>query len=267
MVESSKRLKKKPESAASASINLYTSAQKISGRAGIRASCQHCGREFLAPAHNVRKGWGKYCSNACSSKAKIRGAETNCVICGTVFHASRSALEHGAGTTCSPSCRGRQAMKMRWGDESERFMRTLNASKADGCWLWAGSIASGRYGSFFIGGRRVAAHRYVYEHFNGPIPDGLDVLHRCDTPRCVNPDHLWLGSHKENMEDRNEKHRQARGTRHPRAKLTELQVAEIKTRLQAGEGVRHTARAFGISYTTARSIRDGRCWGWVLAAS
>lgn len=72
-----------------------------------------------------------------------------------------------------------------------------------GCLLWCGTNKGGRfnYGQTYRDGRKITAHRLVWEEHNGPIPAGLQVLHRCDTPRCVNIDHLFLGTHRQNMED------------------------------------------------------------------
>jgi hypothetical protein len=82
--------------------------------------------------------------------------------------------------------------------------------KSEQCWIWTGSKGSGKdnYGFFYLHGNRktgqknVRAHRYSYELHNGKIPDGLLVLHKCDTPSCVNPDHLFLGTNKDNSDDK-----------------------------------------------------------------
>jgi hypothetical protein len=100
------------------------------------------------------------------------------------------------------------------GDAHTRFWDLVE--KTDGCWLWKGSTASYRlgYGSFHPDAdTRVRAHRYSYELHYGRVPDGLYVLHRCDTPACVRPDHLWLGSKAENNSDRALKGRSATGER------------------------------------------------------
>lgn len=115
----------------------------------------------------------------------------------------------------------------------ERFC-TKYCVAASGCWEWTGGFTRGGYGRFRMGsvadgtrGQR-RAHRVSWELFHGPIPNGYDVCHACDNPPCVNPDHLFLGTRKDNMVDMRRKGRAAANERHPQAKLTDGQVAEIR---------------------------------------
>lgn len=84
-------------------------------------------------------------------------------------------------------------------------------SKSDGCWEWTAGLRHGGYGSFYVAidglGRNVAAHRYSYEMHHGPIPEGAEIMHSCDNPRCVNPAHLSAGTHAQNMQDMGAKRR------------------------------------------------------------
>lgn len=86
----------------------------------------------------------------------------------------------------------------------ERFWAKVE--KTDGCWLWTGSTGRG-YGTFWAGGVVVGAHRYSVALHYGEFDPSLYVLHRCDIPRCVRPDHLYLGDHAQNMKDREERGR------------------------------------------------------------
>jgi hypothetical protein len=109
---------------------------------------------------------------------------------------------------------------------TDRFLSEV--SKTDGCWVWTGLADHHGYGRFYRGSHSTpmmqAAHRASYELFCGPIPEGLDVLHRCDNPPCVRPDHLYAGTHSQNMLDCYQ-----RSNRSRRRKLTEQQVKEILT--------------------------------------
>ena len=81
-------------------------------------------------------------------------------------------------------------------------MKSVSFCPMTGCWLWTGNLFYRcPYGQFQLAGWRYRAHRFSYTLFKGPIPDGLFVLHKCDTPLCVNPDHLFLGTARDNSHD------------------------------------------------------------------
>ena len=84
---------------------------------------------------------------------------------------------------------------------SDRFWGNVYPGQADDCWEWHGTLRADGYGQIRIGASNVLAHRLAWQLAVGPIPDDLCVLHRCDNPPCVNPDHLWLGTHADNMHD------------------------------------------------------------------
>ena len=94
----------------------------------------------------------------------------------------------------------------------ERF-NEKHTKSIDGCWLWK-TESSIKYGSFWFNRQRYRAHRASYEMFKGTIPESLNVLHTCDNPKCVNPEHLFLGTQQDNMSDKCAKGKQPEGSAH-----------------------------------------------------
>ena len=141
----------------------------------------------------------------------------------------------------------------------ERF--NLKYTKTPGCWNWAASLNLDGYGNIWRDGRTVLAHRASWELFKGPLPKGLLVLHKCDNTACVKPEHLFLGTQKDNMNDMAAKGRRARcpGEKHGMAKLTWDQVREIR-RLKGTATLRVIAKQFGVAHNTINYIHLGRTW-------
>jgi hypothetical protein len=127
------------------------------------------------------------------------------------------------------------------------------------CWHWSGRRTKLGYGQFDIDGRTRFAHRLAWSFSNGEAPRELDVLHKCDNPACVNPKHLMLGTHLDNMRDKVAKGRQPRGEQIAHAKLTEDQVKQIKA---AGRTVprQQMAERFGVNRQAISNILCGRKW-------
>ena len=145
---------------------------------------------------------------------------------------------------------------------SERFW--LKVQKTDGCWLWTASKREWGYGQFWTGSRLERAHRFSYAMENGPIPAGLFVLHRCDTPACVRVSHLFLGTQQDNIDDMRAKGRAVSG-RHSgihngRARLTASAIMEIRMRKAAGESSVAIAEAYGVGRGQVWRIAAGRHW-------
>ena len=128
------------------------------------------------------------------------------------------------------------------------------------CWEWVGGKTGNGYGAVRINGRQIGAHVAAYQCSFGPVPDGKCVMHTCDNPLCIRPDHLVVGSTEQNMQDRTEKGRAAAGEKNGRAKLTEDQVTEIRGLLKAGVAKRAIARRFGVSDTLIRYVSVGKAW-------
>jgi hypothetical protein len=143
-----------------------------------------------------------------------------------------------------------------------RFLAKVNFSSAKGgCWIWTASRHGKGYGHFKLGGRVEKAQRLAYQLFRGPIPPGEDVCHKCDTPACVNPKHLWIGSNDKNKEDRQRKTNQARGERN-HARLTEADVIEIRT---SKESLESLAKIKGVSESCISHAALGRSWRYLNA--
>lgn len=145
-----------------------------------------------------------------------------------------------------------------------RFMKKVQKLEGDNpCWLWTAVKNEDGYGNFKLNGTMVKAHRVSYTIFYGDIPEGLSVLHSCDTPACVAPHHLWVGTPLDNAKDREAKGRghDKRGENNSRAKLTleevwqirDLVKSKIYTQLEIG-------RLYNISNVVVSKIHLKQLW-------
>ena len=132
-----------------------------------------------------------------------------------------------------------------------------------GCWVWMGSTQVRGYGEIISNNRKHLAHRASYEAFVGKIPKGMYVCHACDNVACVNPNHLFLGTQKQNLQDMANKGRSTRGVKNPMAKLTEEQVKEIKQGFAVGKTDVELSMQFNISRSTIYGIRNRRLWSYI----
>lgn len=144
----------------------------------------------------------------------------------------------------------------------QRFFSYVQVGSADECWIWTGKLTVRGYGQFWFKGRSVRAHRWSYLHHHGPIPEGLVVRHRCDNPSCVNPNHLLVGTHLDNMADAVERSRHRRGKENG-SKLSDRQVQEVRRRAADGEKQKDLAPAFGVSTSLIQQIVARRAWAWL----
>lgn len=142
----------------------------------------------------------------------------------------------------------------------ETFWSRVKQGGPDECWLWQSYCFKDGYGCFYINRRYQRAHRVSWQLVNGKIPVGLCVLHHCDTPLCVNPRHLFLGTNADNATDKVTKGRHLFGEKHPLARLTGEQVIEIR---QATQTLRVIAQRFNVSQRLVGKIKHGEAWSHV----
>ena len=147
----------------------------------------------------------------------------------------------------------------------ERFWK--HVQKTDECWVWIGGCHADGYGSFGASrGHAIRAHQYSWQLHNGPVPDGLCVLHICDNPPCVRPDQLFLGTKLDNARDREAKGRgrQPKGEAHHNAKLTQEAVLAIRARRAQGEFCRIIAADYNVTTGLVSQIARREAWKHVL---
>lgn len=152
--------------------------------------------------------------------------------------------------------------------EEERFWAKVDKNgpvvreELGPCWIWTAGKLRGGYG-YFYNKTDICAHRYSYRIKFGPIPDELYALHKCDTKSCVQPDHIFLGTQKDNMDDFWGKGRtrdMPKGAAHPRSKLTENDVIDIRTLTAFGANRAELARAYGVSWPVIDGIVRRKGW-------
>lgn len=165
---------------------------------------------------------------------------------------------------CSDACMSRLVESL----APARFWAKV--SKSPGCWEWTGYLNNMGYGQLSLNNRCTYAHRYSWILAHGEIAKGLCVLHRCDNPKCVRPDHLFLGTKKQNSEDMMKKGRWTRpfirrsvGEQVHSSKLKAIDIPVIRGRIQSGEPLQVIARSFGVSHGAIYHIAKGNTWSHV----
>lgn len=183
----------------------------------------------------------------------------NCAMCNTVFtvHAYRA----DRAKFCSLRCSGRSH---HFQSLEERFWAKVE--RGDDCWPWTGSRTHNGYGTILVidpetrQHRMERAHRASWRLHFGPIPDGMQVLHRCDVRACIRPDHLFLGTAADNTADMIAKGRMPVGQRAANAKLTEDDVRRIRALAGAGRTYVSIAAEFGVGDRAVARIVQGIRW-------
>ena len=136
--------------------------------------------------------------------------------------------------------------------------------KSDGCWVWRGAKLPNGYGKVGRDGKTWLAHRYVYVMTRSQIPSGLHVCHYCDNRACVNPDHLFVGTRSDNIQDMLKKGRGrfpgAKGSKHHLAKFVEADVVSMRRRFDAGESLKEIASHFRTTPGYVSDLVRGKHW-------
>jgi hypothetical protein len=139
-----------------------------------------------------------------------------------------------------------------------RFWRKVSVNSDTGCWEWnVKSKDKDGYGLFQIKDRAIRAHRVAWQMYAGAWPWAMQVCHRCDNPKCVRKEHLFLGTNDDNHRDKAEKRRSLHGVRNPKAKLTPEQVLAIRAAVDSNK---ECAAKYGVTKENIYHIRTGRTW-------
>ena len=144
----------------------------------------------------------------------------------------------------------------------ERFDSKYEKVAGIDCWLWKAASHQFGYGHMRYMDKIEVAHRISYRLHIGEIPDGMNVLHKCDVPQCVRPDHLFIGTHKDNVDDKVNKGRagfpKMFGVDNPAAKITKQIADAIKV---DNRKIKEICSEYGISQSQVKRIRSGKSWG------
>lgn len=161
-----------------------------------------------------------------------------------------------------PKFRARKFCSVRCANMARNTPFHERVREVDGCLEWQGQRNRKGYGALSVAGKMWLAHRFAWTKANGTIPDGMCVLHICDNPPCCNPDHLFVGTQAENLEDMRGKGRQnpPRGSSHPRSKLSRSDVLKLRSAREKGARWEELAKEFGVSKAAARFAGLGITW-------
>ena len=143
-----------------------------------------------------------------------------------------------------------------------RFWSFVCKCDINECWLWTGAKFKDNYGAFWVDGKSVRAHRVSYELAKGKITDGLCVLHKCDNPLCVNPNHLFMGSDADNVRDCATKNRRnySYGENNGSAKLSGEDILRIRELLLIGISTKEIGNMYGVSQQSISLINTNKTW-------
>lgn len=248
---------------------------------GEKYYCKFCG-EVKSKSYKV----SEYCKKCRGERAKLITAENRVAkgLSPQVFKRSGGCKIENCNKKIvgKQLCSAHYARLRKHGSPLIKVIKSANLNKYDfyknyemitetGCWIWLKYTDKDGYGasSVMVDGKKkiLKAHRVSYELFNGVITDNAHVLHRCDTPSCVNPQHLFLGTNKINMIDKVNKNRQSRGSVANVTKLTEKDVLRLKSlKLKRGD-IRKLAREYNVLPDTIAYAISGKTWKHVGVGS
>lgn len=240
--------------------------QGLANRRRVTLICRYCSLPFERTEATAAEA--AYCSRSCRSTMRGELAR-ECRECGAVFLADQTRIRKGQALFCSDACAriARRGVSPCKTSPQDRFWSRVDKNgpvvqlAIGPCWLWLGPRDRKGYGTTHLGGsRQRGAHQAAWLFANGPIPQGLWVLHKCDNPPCVRPDHLFLGTSDDNIMDMIRKDRHAYGSRKPKAKLTEIDIVEIRRLCSNGTPYRPIAARFGVSLSLIGLICRRKRW-------
>lgn len=200
------------------------------------------------------------------SKHTKRSRDVICAHCSMPFDRGYAISSKRAQQPqlCSRECHSGWSKQNAENNLYTRFWANVETGENDACWEWKGRRNSSGYGIFDHNNRPNIASRFCFEMQNGPLPSDIFVCHRCDNPACVNPRHLWPGTHRENMKDAVSKGRTRNAPRYGsasnKAKLSEDAVHHIRASM---DPVKELASAYHVSTTAIRKVLNRENWGWL----
>lgn len=207
-----------------------------------------------------------------------------CFTCDKEFKVYPSDAKRGGRRNCSKSCYSKDMKQREWPSfwrtalKEEKLIRIKELYENNvirnevGCWEWK-SVPSKQYGSIFYGKyKSLGAHQASWMIHHGDIPEGMWVLHHCDSRRCSRPDHLFLGTPKDNAHDMQNKGRKylSKGEKNTQSKLKEEQVIEIKKQLNLDNSRKkllELSKEYGVHYATLYDIKNNKTWKHVIINS
>lgn len=181
-----------------------------------------------------------------------------CANCGAKFYRNKNHNDYrwSRSRCCSASCHTQIQLREQRGSPHE-YLRARYQVADSGCWEWTGGLNDGGYGRAYYDGRKMAAHRLAFEVHSGQPVGNKFVCHRCDNRKCVNPDHLFIGTAQDNIADMVAKRRNNFGSKNGMARLTDGQVEAIR---EVDLPVSTIARLCGVSDAAVYAVLAGRSW-------